>query len=67
MEIRRAASLVGTGDGGYVLGILQQKDSSGNEQALAVFEKSSDGTVSLQPVANIRFTDGSPATIATLP
>lgn len=64
--IRRAANLIGTGDGGFVLNWFIQTDSAGNEQSLMTFETiaaptgGNPGVVSIQPAANIRFSDGSP-------
>jgi hypothetical protein len=72
--IRRAANLIGTGDSGFVLSwyVDNQPTSPTYSQPLMVFEDSvapaggNPGVVTIQPAANIRFSDGSPATIPEL-
>jgi len=73
--IRRSASLVGTGQLGYVLGWYIQVDSSDNQSMVMTFEQTlagnggssttapAAGTCTIQPANNIIFTDGSPASI----
>ena len=67
--IRRPASLIGTGEAGFVLNWFIQDDTTVDAKSVMTFEmKPADssgnpGVVSIQPADNIRFDDGSPDTI----
>lgn len=50
------ASTVGGGDLGVVIAALLKVDADGNESVKFLFQKSSDGTMSEEPIENIRFT-----------
>lgn len=67
--IRRPASLIGTGEGGFVLNWFIQNGTTDAAASVMTFEMTpapeggNPGIVSIQPAANIRFDDGSPSTI----
>jgi len=64
--IRRPASRNTDGAPGYVIAGLIKVGADGNQTYSFVFEATTPGTVSEEPSANIKFTDGSPAVIPTL-
>lgn len=75
--IRRPASLMGTGEAGFVLNwfIVQDLLVPGSFLSQMTFEMTgvpsgstghNPGEVTIQPAANIRFDDGSPSTIPTI-
>lgn len=67
--IRRAASLIGTGEAGWVLNWFIQNGTTEAAASVMTFEMTpaptggNPGVVSIQPASNIRFDDGSPDTI----
>lgn len=74
--IRRPASLIGTGEAGFVLNWFLIADVlPGAYICQMTFEMTgvpsgstghNPGEVTIQPAANIRFDDGSPSTIPTI-
>lgn len=76
--IRRSASLIGTGQAGYVLGWYIEVDSVGNQSMSMIFEQTlagnggsstslpAAGACTIQLANNIDFTDGSPSIISVI-
>lgn len=67
MQIRRSASIISTGELGFVIGALQKKSADENETMVLVFEGIVSGLVSEQAIEAVHLTDGSPADLAELP
>lgn len=67
MQIRRAAALVGTGEIGYVISVLQKIAADGNGSVALLFEGKISGLLSEQAINNVHFTDGSPAVLEESP
>lgn len=64
--IRRAAERIPDAALGFVTAGLVKTDSDENQTYVFVFEASGPGTVSEETIANIKFTDGSPAEVPTI-
>jgi hypothetical protein len=64
--IRRAATRITDSAPGFVTAGLVKTDSDENQTYTLVFEASGPGTLTEEPIANIKFMDGSPAEVPTL-
>ncbi len=67
MEIRRPAALVGTGEIGFVVGVLLKIAENQSESVVVVFEGQESGLLTEQPIDQIHYTDGSPADLLEMP
>lgn len=66
MDVRRAAERISDTAPGYFVRGLVKTDANGNQSYVAVFEASGPGTLSEEPMGNIRYLDGSPAEVPTV-
>ena len=64
--VRRAATRINDGALGFVVGQLIKTDSNENQTLVFVYECSSTNLVTEEPMANVKYTDGSPAQVPVI-